>query len=135
MSKEDYTGELSVLNHLPAFRSLTESFLMSWPIMKSGRVEVGAVRPNQSVHFRVDAHAVEKTELMEWPVQFTRENRLKVNSLIGAIIETDAKYVRCNDLKPRDFVNRMTHGFYFSGSIDCGVFPRCNVSQSVINSC
>ena len=103
--------------------------------MQSGWIEVCAIWPHQSMHFWIEAHFIEKLDIVERRIQFACECWLKVDRLNGTIVETDAKHVRSNDFKPSYFANRMTHIFYFKGSIGSGVLPSCNVFQSAISSC
>ena len=101
--------DLSALDHLPAFCPFAQCLFKRRPIMQSGWIKVCAIWPYKSVHFRIEAHPVEKLDVLEWRVQLACDCRLKVDRLNAAIVETDAKHIRPNEFKPCYFVNRMAH--------------------------
>ena len=82
---------------------------MHGPIVQRGWIEIGAIWPNQSMYFWIEPHFVEELNVIERRIQFAGECWLKVDGLNAAIVETDVKRIRPNDLKPSDLVNRMPH--------------------------
>jgi hypothetical protein len=92
----------------PAARKISERLLISGPIVKGGRIEVGSVRPHQCFDLRIDRHLVEQFEIAQGAIQFAGENRSEIDRLFGIVVETNTECVRSNELKGPDPVDR-TH--------------------------
>ena len=78
--------------------------------MELGRVEVGAVGPDQSVALWINAHLTEELGLGEGSVNFSNENRPEVDDLFGGIGEANPEGVIAEVLERRDSVDLVGHG-------------------------
>ncbi len=86
--------------------------------MQRGRVEVRAVRPNQRMHFRIDAEAVEQLQIAEGTVQFARQNRLEIDDALRRVVKAETHNVRSDDFGETNSINRMSHKNRLSQWID-----------------
>ena len=55
------------------------------PIVKCRRVKIRPVRPNQGMNLWINLHLIEKILVLQWPEQFTCQNRAKIDDLLFAI--------------------------------------------------
>jgi hypothetical protein len=99
----------SCFDHLPAFCSFAQSSFMDWPIMQSRWIKVCAIWPHQSMHFSIEGNSIEETNVIQRRVQFACQDRLEVDGLNTAVVESYSKDVSSNDFELAYFVNRMPH--------------------------
>ena len=69
------------------------------PIVQSGWVEVRSVGPRQRARLGIDLDAIEQVHIAQWAVEFTRQNRLKVDCLRRAIFKAHTEHVRGDDFE------------------------------------
>ena len=105
----DVEANVSRWNALPLLGVRREGLEMIRPIMQRGRVEVGATRPDQRLSFEIDPNLIEQRQAAQRPEQLSGQNRLKIDGLFRAIVESDAQRVWGDNLERRDPVDRMDH--------------------------
>src|SRR4051812_23107569 len=72
-------------------------------------VVVCAIRPHQSMDFRIESYFIEELDVIQRRIQFTRQSRPEVDGLNTAVVETNAKSARPYDFESGYFVNWMSH--------------------------
>jgi len=77
--------------------------------MKCGRIEIGAVGPDQSVNFWINPHPIKDRQVSQRSEQNSGKNGLKVDYLIGIVLKPNAQHIRTLDRECSDAVNRMRH--------------------------
>lgn len=55
--------------------------------MQSSWIEIGSVRPNERVGFRIYFHLVKQFDILQGAVELSLEHRAKINDLGAAIIK------------------------------------------------
>jgi len=78
----------------PLFGAIGERSDIERPVMKSCRIEVGAVGPNECVYLCVYANLVEELQIIQRPEKLPSEDRAEVDELFCAVVETHAQGVR-----------------------------------------
>jgi hypothetical protein len=63
--------------------------LVPRPIVRSRRIEIRAVRPNQRTDFFIDGNLLEQAGFPQGSVDLARKNRLEVDQLLALIVKTD----------------------------------------------
>lgn len=99
----------SGLNRFPASSKFSECRLMQRPVMQRGRIEVGSVRPDQRIGFRIDTNLIEQVEVPQGAKQFARKNWSKVDCLFGIIVKANRESVIADDFKKANTIDRMNH--------------------------
>src|SRR5439155_8421996 len=79
-----------------------EGLPMGRPVVQRGGVEIRAVRPNEGVHFGIDAHLLKDRRIAQWSVQRSGEHRLEVDGLGSAVIEPDPQHLEADHLDTTD---------------------------------
>ena len=79
------------------------------PIVESGGVEVSAVRPDEHMRFRIDSDPIEQRLIPKRSVQFSPQNRLKIDDLFRSVVKDDAQRIRSDNLETHDAANRVCH--------------------------
>jgi hypothetical protein len=79
------------------------------PIVKSGGVEVSPVRPDERVSHRIDSDPIEQSLIAQRTVQFSPQNRLKIDYLFRSIVKHNAQGVWSDDLKIPDAAYLVHH--------------------------
>ena len=98
----DVEANVSRWNALPLLGVRRQGLEMIRPIMQRGRVEVGAIRPDQRMSFEIDPNLIEQRQVAQRPEQLSGQNRLKIDGLFHAIVESDAQRVWGDNLERRD---------------------------------
>jgi len=57
--------------------------------MKRRRVEIGAVRPDESAGLGIQSHLIEDRRILERPKEHTAKNRREIDTLLGSVVECD----------------------------------------------
>jgi hypothetical protein len=77
--------------------------------MKCCWIEVSAVRPNQCVHLSVNPYSIEESQILERTIKFSRQYRLKVDDLLGVVIEPHFESIGPYNLEGVNSMDGMTH--------------------------
>jgi hypothetical protein len=110
-----------------------KSLHLIWPIVERCRIKIGAVRPNQGMHFGINSHLIKQDGISKRPIKFPDQNRLKVDHLLRFVVKPHAEGVRPDQLERSHAVDRMScHLQPSRGSIGKGVCPAYNRAQSAI---
>jgi len=70
--------------------------------VKCRRVKIRPIRPNQGMNLWINLHLFEKILILQWPEQFTCQNRAKIDGLLFAISKHDPQGVGGDNLKLYD---------------------------------
>ena len=61
--------------------------------MEGFRIKVRAIRPDQSVHFRVNFDLIEELQIVERSKHLAAEDRAEIYEFLAIVIEADAQCV------------------------------------------
>jgi len=61
--------------------------------MQRRRIEIRAVRPDQSVNFRIDAHLIENSQIPQRAEKFAGEDWLKIDDLFSRVVKSNTQSV------------------------------------------
>ena len=75
------------LGRFPLLSMFDEFFADFRPVMQIRRVEISIVGPNQCADFGIKSYLVEYRQVPEWPINFTVQDRFKINCLFRIVIE------------------------------------------------
>ena len=80
---------------------------MIWPIMEGCGVEICAIWPHESMHFRIEPYTAEEFFISQRPVERTSEYWLEIDFPHGAILEGDAQPIGANNREMSDAMEGM----------------------------
>jgi len=99
---------------------------MIGPVVKGGRIKVGAVRPDERVNLAIDRDRVELIEIAQRAVELAFQHRPEVDCPDQAIAKLDPEAVRPHDLESFGLVDGMSHALYLlSEGLDLARWPAC----------
>ncbi len=94
----------------PRTRSLGHRGERFRPVVKSGRIKVSAIRPNEGVNLWVQPNLLEDFRVTQRPEQRSGQHGLEIDVAHYAVAERDSQPVRTDHLEVRDAVEGMNHG-------------------------
>jgi hypothetical protein len=77
--------------------------------MQRCRIEIRAVRPNQSLRLSIDSDSAEQLQITQGPKEFARQHWTEIDGLLCLIVELDSQRVVGNDLESGHSADRMRH--------------------------
>ena len=77
--------------------------------MQRGGIEIGAIGPHQRLDLGIDYDTVEQLEIPQWSIQFTCQDRSKIDGLLCVVIKTDAKSIRRDHFERANSMDGMIH--------------------------
>ena len=84
---------------IPLFGAIGQCFRVRWPIVERGGVEICAIWPDERVSFGIERNPVEECQVVKGSIQFAPQDWLKIDDLLGCVVETDAQRVGSDDLE------------------------------------
>jgi len=100
---------------LPAGSPPGEFVAHQRPIVQCCRIEIGTIRPGNGTDFRIQPNLLEQIRIAKWAVEFPMKHWLKINDLLGSIVETHTESVAGQDLKSDDCAQQVSHCKYSTG--------------------
>jgi hypothetical protein len=92
------------------------------PIMQRRGVKVCAIWPNQRVHLGVNADLIEQPHVSERGIQFTGQDRLKVDGLNRSVVELNPQRIRHQDFEADYAMDGMAHRIILAAQSGVGFF-------------
>ena len=83
---------------------------MQWPVVQRRGIEVRAIRPNDRVHFGVEANLVEQGKDAQRTEQLTGKHRPKVDAPLQTVGEPELQRERRYDFTGQNAMDGMAHG-------------------------
>src|SRR6266536_1243352 len=113
----------------PASSERREAGAFFRPVVKSGWIEVSAVRPDECLRLGVQPDLIEDLGLRKRAEYLSRQHGPKIDLLGRSVLELDPQGEGCHPLESDDYVNCMGHACYLNRSILAGCRPACKASQ------
>jgi hypothetical protein len=93
----------------PSSNTIGQRSCILGPVVKGGRIEVGAVWPNERMGLWVYSNLIKECEFSQGSEQFSTEHRTKIDGLLRSIVETHPQDVSGNDLEFHHTIDSMPH--------------------------
>ena len=106
---------------------------MLGPIVECRRIEVGSIRPNNSMDLRVESDLGKDKRIAEGTIKFPFENWLKIDGAGQSVVEAQFQSVGHDVLDGGNAINGMGHD-YCNGIMGDGLRPPSRSCQSIISS-
>jgi len=103
------TKQVSCRDTLPPPRHLLEGRPLRRPVVQSSRIEIRAVRPNQSLHLGINRHLIKHLKIAKGPVHLPHQYWKKIDRLLRPVFETNAQSISADNQKRTHAMNRMIH--------------------------